>query len=330
MTQRRAPPEAAPAPQGATLDPGILAQAVEWLALMQETRLDAAQQADFAQWQARSDEHRRAWRRAERLLEKLAVLPPGVARQVLVRPGTARRTALRSLAGLALLLAPTGRLVSGPDWLDRLRADHVTAIGEQARLALDDGSTVALNTRTALDLRFDGRQRLLHLLHGEIYVVTAADPHQPPRPFLVETALASAWALGTRFSVRQEDRHAEFAVYEGGLLLHATGQAPLRLQAGQSLRITADGPGRARPVSEAVATAWRQGLLVADEMPLAQWVGELQRHSGRPIGYEGALAALPVSGAFPLADPAQALRMLARTRRVVVDEQALWIGSASP
>ncbi|MBF2984599.1 iron dicitrate transport regulator FecR, partial [Pseudomonas aeruginosa] len=59
--------------------------------------------------------------------------------------------------------------------------------------------------------------------------------------------------------------------------------------------------------------AWRQGLLVADDMPLRQWAGELMRYGGESIECEPSLDPLRVSGTFPVDDLPLALAMLAQT-----------------
>lgn len=80
-------------------------------------------------------------------------------------------------------------------------AQQRTSIRERRPLRLDDGSQLALNADTALDIRFDSKQRLIQVYRGEMLVNTAQDSTQ--RPFIVQTGEGRARALGTRFSVRQ-------------------------------------------------------------------------------------------------------------------------------
>lgn len=89
-------------------------------------------------------------------------------------------------------------------------AQQRTSIRERRPLRLDDGSQLALNADTALDIRFDSKQRLIQLYRGEMLVKTAQDPTQ--RPFIVQTGEGRARALDTRFSVRQlaEQRVLEY------------------------------------------------------------------------------------------------------------------------
>ncbi len=149
----------------------VLAQAASWLMLMQEGPLLPAQQLELERWRLASDEHERAWKRAQRLLSRLGSLPPTLARHTLQRPPD-RRAVLR---GLVLLMgaAPLGwwgwRSQAG-----RFASDYHTAVGERRHARLADGTQIILNTDSALQLLFDSAQRLLHLRRGEVYIVTAA------------------------------------------------------------------------------------------------------------------------------------------------------------
>ena len=70
------------------------------------------------------------------------------------------------------------------------------------------------------------------------------------------------------------------------------------IEAGQRVRFDRQRIGPVESASEA-ALAWRQGLLVADDMPLRQWAGELMRYGGESIECEPSLDPLRVSGTFP-------------------------------
>ncbi len=223
------------------------------------------------------------------------------------------------LRGLALLLGGAPLVWWGwraQVWRDGFGADYLTAVGERRDLVLEDGSQVEMNTDSALDVRYDAGQRLLRLYRGEIYLRTAADRREPPRPFLVRTEQGLMRALGTAFSVRREGAETVLAVYEGAVQVRPEGAASAAdgrvIEAGQRVRFDRQRIGPVESASEA-ALAWRQGLLVADDMPLRQWAGELMRYGGESIECEPSLDPLRVSGTFPVDDLPLALAMLAQT-----------------
>jgi len=287
----------------------VLAQAASWMMLMQEGPLLPAQQLELERWRLASEEHERAWKRAQRLLSRLGSLPPTLARHTLQRP-PGRRAVLR---GLVLLMgaAPLGwwgwRLQAG-----RFASDYHTAVGERTHARLADGTQIILNTDSALQLLFDSAQRLLHLRRGEVYIVTAADP----RPLMVQTVHGQLLALGTRFSVRQLADETLLEVYEGAVQVRpestsvAAGENIIR--AGQQVRFTRERLGLVGEVGE-TSLAWQRGLLVADDMPLHQWAQALMRYADQRLEYDPALSELRVSGTFPVDDLPLALAMLAQT-----------------
>ncbi|PMZ95259.1 MULTISPECIES: FecR family protein [unclassified Pseudomonas] len=292
----------------------ILAQAAAWLLLMQEGPLTPTQRLELEHWRYRDAEHERAWNRAQRLLSRLGTLPPTLARQTLVRPDSSRRTVLRTLLVL-LGAAPLG-------WWAWRRSeggiDYLTARGERRDVLLADGTQVSLNSDSELSVRFTAEQRLLHLRRGEIYIATAADPSRPLR---VRTGQGVMQALGTRFSVRQFPQETLLAVYEGAVQVQPEAAGGVIVQAGSQLRFSRD---RFDPLEDArdAQLAWRNGLLVIDEMPLLQWTQELMRYSDQRLVCDPALAELRVSGSFPIDDLPLALAMLAQSHKLRIRSEA--------
>lgn len=299
------------------IDPRILDEAAEWLVQLHGGGATEAQRQACAQWQRTSPEHGRAWARAEMLVGTLGGLPPALAKPALQRNRTAeRRAALGKLAAL-LAVAPAGWLAWRLDARQGWTATHRTATGERREVRLADGTKVMMNTGTALDVAFDGVQRLLHLRAGEVLVETATDPQPAHRPFRVRTAQGTVQALGTRFTVRQDGGDGgttHLAVLEGAVQAqprHAAAAPPV-VRAGQAIAFTADGAGEAH-AAEGADTAWTQGMLLAYKMPLAQCVAELSRYRRGLLACDPALATLPVSGAYPVDDTDRALAMLVAT-----------------
>ncbi|NJC94503.1 hypothetical protein EXY05_26740 [Klebsiella pneumoniae] len=108
------------------------------------------------------------------------------------------------MKGLLLLLgAGGGWQLWQSETGEGLRADYRTAKGAVSRQQLEDGSLLTLNTQSAADVRFDAHQRTVRLWYGEIAITTAKDAQQ--RPFRVLTRQGQLTALGTEFTVRQQD-----------------------------------------------------------------------------------------------------------------------------
>uniref|UniRef100_UPI002586B026 DUF4880 domain-containing protein n=1 Tax=Pseudomonas sp. TaxID=306 RepID=UPI002586B026 len=161
---------------GAPIDHAIAERAVQWLMDLQAPTVSQKTRVEFARWRAQSQEHERAWERIEAFQQRFADLQqshtaPVAHATLAARPN--RRQALKALAllvaGGAAWSARDNRLVQ--DWT----ADYYTHIGEQRQLTLSDGTRLALNTDSAVDVRFDAGQRRLMLLRGEVMISTGKD-----------------------------------------------------------------------------------------------------------------------------------------------------------
>lgn len=302
--------------------PRILDEAAEWLAQMGSGPLSAQEQDRLARWRSRSPAHAEAWARAERLLDKMASVPPALAHPALAASQQARRHRRAAVLQLAALLAvaPAGwlgwqswRLARDHGWTADLRS----ATGEQREETLADGTRVLLSTASAIDVHFDAAQRLIVLRTGQVLVQTAPDPSGTHRPLRVATAEGRLQALGTRFSVRQDAGRTHLAVLDGAVRVEpssatAAGQAPVA-HAGERLSFTLREVSAAETLDAASTTAWTRGMLLADRMLLSQVAAELERWRPGIVRCDAAVAAIPVSGAFPLTDTDQALSMIVST-----------------
>lgn len=312
-----------PPPSDAPISPDVARQAVEWqIALQGDDVTDALHDA-WRTWRAAHPDHERAWQRIEHVnLALRQFAAPGTAQlahatlapakpisKAAPKPATAaRRKAIKTLA-LVLGVGSTGLWLArqAPSWQAAL-ATHRTRIGERRELRLADGTVLWLNTDTAIDVDYTAEQRQLRLLRGEILIVTAHGRDTltgtgAPRPFSVLTPHGELRPLGTRFSVQLDATHTRLAVFGGAVAIQPrqAGAATLTVTAGQQARF--DAAGAMPPVTlPGHADAWRDGMLVASDMPLATLLAELGRHATARLSCDPTLADLRISGSYPLDD----------------------------
>ncbi|MBD9355585.1 FecR family protein [Methylomonas sp. EbA] len=302
-------------------------QAIDWVIRLRAGNAGAQERRAAAEWQNRSPSHRRAFAEAEQLW-----LDMGEVWSVteLPRPTQAMgrrfsRPVWRGLAAAALALA----LVLPFSGLgDRWFSDYYTAVGEQKTVTLADGSQVLLNTDTALTVAYSDTGRKLTLKHGQALFKVAADRN---RPFEVATDTAVVKALGTVFEVLQQDHAARITVQEhavGVKGLHAPDYPPdARIQEGQqAVYSAANGLQAAVAADPQQSAAWQRGKLVFKNQALADVVAELDRYfPGKIVISDAKLAALRVSGVFPLADRAATLAMLQQILAVKISQITPWL-----
>lgn len=304
----------------------VLREAAEWFATLQDGAGETERQR-WRQWLAADPRHAQAWARVEALSRRFDHLAPRLdrraARSAFGQIDRSRRRHLKRL-GVAAgggLLAFAGLREQG--W-QRWTADYATAVGKRREARLPDGSRLWLNTDSIVRLAFDGRQRQLQLLRGELRIDTVPDSGEPARPF--EVALDAGWLrpVGTRFSVRREGDACRVAVLEGAVRVQPRTQAQaLLLPAGQQLRFDARGAGTAQ-AAPAHGDAWTRGMLVADGMRLADLAAELARHRRGHLACAPEVAALRVVGAYPLDQPEQIWQALERSLPVRVFRPLPW------
>jgi transmembrane sensor len=298
----------------ADIDPVILHEAAGWLVMLQAGEASDGDLARLARWRERSAAHEAAWQRAQGMLDTFRQVPPRLGRDTLSRlraPG--RRHALR-LGLIAMALPATWLAWRQTPWQE-WTADLRTGVGDRRSVELADGTRLVLNTASAVNLAFDASERRVNLLAGEILMTTGRDPSPVARPFSVHTAQGRLRALGTRFSVRrhEDDDSTQLAVFEGAVEVRpARSDRALVVRAGEQLRFTAREMDAVQLVDDS-ATLWEQGMLLARDMPLAELVAELGRHHHGVLRCDPAVAALSVSGAFPLGNVEASLALLEQT-----------------
>ncbi len=309
----------------------VLEAAIAWQLSLDSTAEDAAERQDFARWLGASEEHARAWSQLG-LLNQRFELPAGPARRALQQSPTALRRRVGKLgSGLAGLCLAVGLALFIGDrylplgyWL----TDQRTATGEQRSIRLADNTLVRLNTHSAIDVRFDGQQRRVILRDGEILIETAS--HDDPRPFIVETRDGQMRALGTRFLVRRESAGTRLSVLQAAVAAQPqrmSGEQVLR--EGQQVLIQADGLGPLLSLP-AGSDAWVRGMLVVDNVRLADLLAELSRYRPGYLGSDARIADLRITGSFPLADTDLALKALLPTLPVRIEQHTPWWTRVEP
>lgn len=300
-----------------------LSAAAQWVARLAAAPEDPQIHQAWRHWREQSPVHQWAWQRVEMLQGQLQGLPGALAYSTLDKAGERsfgldRRALLKGLV-LAVGVGGIGwtGYRSAPVWL----ADHRTATGERRHFELADGSRLTLNTASAVDVRFDASQRLLILREGEILVETAKDA----RPFIVRSAQGDMRALGTRFTVREQDDSTRLGVLE-----HAVAVRPQALEreqviaAGQSVSFSRYQLEAVRSL-ESGEGEWAHGRLLIDGWRLDRLLAELQRYRPGYLGCSADVAGLRLSGAYPLDDTDRALVAVARALPVqVVQRTRYW------
>lgn len=276
-------------------------RACQWIARLRADDTSEAERQEFALWLAANPAHGQAMDAMLALWEDLEVLKhrPAPLAQTSRRRWLATGLALAASLVVAVLLSPG--LDLGPH-----SEEYRTRLGEQIAVTLPDGSSVKLNTDSRLTVNYSDGERQLTLMRGEAFFQVA---HDAQRPFLVTAGNTQVRALGTAFNILLSEEHSEITVTEGVVRvteLNAPDTRPAQtelLYSEQRLTGSSRGLSGAVTVDAKSLLAWRDGKLVATDMPLGELVSELSRyHPNNIFIAEPDLTQTTVSGVFQLED----------------------------
>jgi len=297
-------------------------EALLWLVKLHSGTAAPDIRRDFEAWRALSLEHEAAAQEAEALWAESSNLHQdplsGIVKPGRRRRGPTRRAVIANTIGLAA--AGSGLWSSGAfrGWI----SDHVTGLGETRIIALDDGSRVTLNARSAIDVGFTRTTRHIDLVEGEAFFEVVPDR---ARPFEVAARNATVTALGTAFDINSNIAAGRAAVAATRHAVSVTSaDAPLHepVVLGEGHVLVVDprgGIGPIRSIDTSAVTAWRSGLYIAEDKPLEDVVKALQAYySGWIVVHGRGIAALRVNAVLDLKTPRASLDALAGGLRVRV------------
>jgi transmembrane sensor len=151
--------------------------------------------------------------------------------------------------------------------------------------------------------------------------------HNQQRPFLVETELATARAVGTSFAVSRETADETKVTVEEGVVAVTgppkqalSGQSTM-LRAGDEVSVTLAGAS-ARHINPQTALAWVNGNVVLQNRTIEEAVHDFNRRSSTQIQVlDPTLKRRTVSGIFSAADPNSFAGYLEKQGDVTVERE---------
>lgn len=276
--------------------------AAQWLALLESGGANEQDRVNLQRWLDTCATHQQAWQKAQALRQRFADLPSGLALSSLDRPDPGRRVVLKRALG-AVALVPTAWLISRQLPLDAWRADLHTATGERKKVQLTDGSSLQLNTASAVDV--DMQNRRVKLIEGELSLKVTSTT-----PLTIQTKFGNVIVSQSEVCVRQHAQGCRVSVFNGSVQLQPLQGPVLAVRGGQQVSLQAVGAGAITPF-DALAPGWREGVLMAKNQPLGDFLRELGTYRAGVLRWEPELETLHVTGSFLLDDTDRVLALLA-------------------
>jgi len=298
--------------------------ALDWFVRLQDEDADPAVISAFRDWRDSDQRHAEAYAQLERMHASPALksaierdarrlgLPPSPARASgdRRRPRPVRSRWKTAIMAMAAALAVAVGVQQYPRIALWWQADHLTATGERQAFSLPDGSSVTLNTASAIAINFEDGQRHVDLLEGEAFFDVR---HDPAHPFVVASQFGEVEVRGTAFSVRR-DPGEDVVVLERGRV--EVSRLPARtdqaeLQPGQMIIATATALSPVAQADPSQQLAWRDGRVAFHDQPFGAALAELRRYyPGRVIVTTARLDDVFVNGNYRIDDAEAAIRTL--------------------
>ncbi len=205
-------------------------------------------------------------------------------------------------ASLLIMLGAVAWLNRGPELsaLIGQGTEYRTAVDEQAKVTLADGSVVTLDTGTRLVVRLDASRRDILLLAGHALFQVAEDGH---RPFVVTAQGRTITALGTLFDVRLYSRGLKVTLAKGSVAIRSTRSdsktTAILKPRQQFMETDSTVPPHIRTVDADKAVSWADGQLFFDNDRLENVGAEMNQYSPRrKLVIDPSVADIKINGMF--------------------------------
>lgn len=327
-------------------------EATEWFVRFCEQEADGSSCQEFDGWLRRSPEHIRAYldisalwdaagsmtrnrrididemvRRARAASNVVVLERSGNSKTETMHKPRARGSRVAIAAAVFLFSLACGAAL----WWQQVRyPTYATRTAEQRIITLSDGSTVELNARSRIKVRFTPATRAIELVEGQALFRVA---RSPSRPFVVSSGTTRVRAVGTEFDVYKKSTGTVVTVVEGKVAVsapetsgtataHTAEAEAVLLSAGEQVTVTPHALPAPTRTNPSLSTAWTQGNLVFDSTPLSEVVQEFARYNARPLFIDDPkLLTLHISGTFSTTDSRQLVNFLAQRFGLVVHDR---------
>ncbi len=286
-------------------------QALEWFTRLEDTPVKASVQLEFLNWCAENPENKQAYDKISELwgsevfVQALKIEEQRINHN---KPVKARRFMPGLAIAATLLIGVWGIFQS--NMLQRLSADQYTTVGQQHTMILSDGSSVILDTDSAISVSYNQHSRNVTLLAGRAFFNVLPDTH---RPFIVNTDEERIRVVGTRFTVNSET-NKPLTVQQGKVAYRPNNSNnEITVIAGEHLQKIQNLPDVIKTDPSTSVFAWTDGRIKFDNQSLAEIIAEIDRYQpGLILISKPSLTSIRVSGNYKLKNADKIITALAK------------------
>ena len=287
------------------LEDEVLQQASQWFAILQSEDVSAKEQQKWRDWLSLDPTHQLAWEQIEAIQAGFNQAANSLTSHYVLRRATPKSLATKTtpIFSIAVLLIVSLITLSVftlyPVTSDKTQ--YQTAIGETRQVTLADGTQLWLNTNSQVETLFSDNLRLITLLQGEVFISSGADTAYQHRPLVVDTEDGRLTALGTRFNVQYDNQKTTLSVFEGAVKTEPRHQTTSTITpAGKQTLFNQQTILKDTLPVEPIKEAWNKGILLANDMPLCEFIAEINRYQEPVIICPDELNTFRLMGSYPI------------------------------
>jgi transmembrane sensor len=299
-------------------------EAADWCMRVHAADCSLEERAAFARWRDADPRHAAEYEAIRQIWQIAGQLPRTTAEPAApaLRPRWHRFAVAASVAVVMLASAWTAGWWAG---LLPSNVEYYASQDERRTVTLPDGSTAELNTRTPILFAQYRDRRSVSMGSGEAFFRVKRDE---ARPLTVWTEGGSVRIEGTSFNVWASDAQIIVTLVRGSVLVTppeaAGGAGSVRLSPGMQVHLARDRRSAAViHVDPAIATAWRDGKLILDNVTLKEALPLINRYLTRPLRIgDGTVAAMRIGGIYNVADLDRLVDTLPKALSIDIDRRA--------
>ncbi|MDZ3993805.1 FecR family protein [Pseudomonas sp. Teo4] len=289
------------------IQPDAQQEALEWFSRMRQPGCDDVERRAFAIW-CQDPLNAHAYAELEAFWQQLQP-PPARPRPQQVKP---RRSHLGKVMALLFLLLLGALVYLYWPLMQRWGSELHTEVGERRSVRLADGSTLHLDSASAMNVDLRSRTRQLHLVQGQVYLEVMLDG----RAMELQVDDARIQVYGSRLMVARHADHDELVVINGKALVIQGGDQRM-VSAGERVTFNEARIDAVQKIDINRASAWRNGDLRVTDMPLGQVLERLAGYQGKRVWLmDQQTAYRHVSGDFSLDRAGESLDKLATEQQL--------------
>ena len=305
----------------------IADQAMAWFSRLQSESVSAEEKMQFLNWKAQSPLHKNAYDEITMFWDDAEfnqALTEATLSIDLKQSNNKSTSNTRSYWLSGAMAACLALFVVLFEPITYIQADYQTAIGVQRLIHLSDGSSVTLNTDSALAVDFNDSERRVRLLKGEAFFAVNSDKH---KPFIIDSGETETRVLGTKFIVKNKPTGDKVTVVEG-LVKVSSLQHDQFVLLHREQQVDNSDLGLEEVISISVKdeTAWLTNRLIYNDKPLSEVISDLERYlPGAIFIKDSQLKRYKINARLDISDPDAALDTLQQTLPITITHLSPWV-----